>query len=366
MKALRTYKLKIISKHQKFAELAVAYKDAANWLSVIVFNRNKINTSNQLSNEFYSTIRDNFNLPSQLTCSLFRHVVSTYRSLRSKGIWEQATYKKTNMPLCWKKDFNKSKKGVSIWGEVISFESRELPPGQWHDSKLKFFNHDWCLHLVIEVEIPDPKVVGGTIGVDRGQKNILCAVDPKTNKTIYVKGSNLNHCRLNLRQTIAKAASVGTHSARRLLRRLSGKVKAVTQGIIHVASKQLVAFAENINTMTIAFEDLTGFKKRQTKDNKQQHRKQRARNNRWPYALLEFFASYKAAAVGIIIDHVSAKHTSQGCPKCGHVSKSNRNGLNFKCVACGYADNADRVGGLNVGLRSLLQRQAAGERATVN
>src|SRR5208283_382870 len=114
---------------------------------------------------------------------------------------------------------------------------------------------------------------------------------------------------------------------------------------------------------TITMENLTGFKNKQTKDNKKQHHKQKARNNRWPYALLEFFVTYKAAAVGIGIGYVSPKNTSRGCPKCGHVSKSNRNGLEFRCVACGFADNADRVGGTNVSLRSLCQRQASGERA---
>lgn len=44
--------------------------------------------------------------------------------------------------------------------------------------------------------------------------------------------------------------------------------------------------------------------------------------------------------------------------KCGHVSKSNRNGLVFRCEVCSFADNADRIGATNVALRSLLQRQA--------
>ena len=43
--------------------------------------------------------------------------------------------------------------------------------------------------------------------------------------------------------------------------------------------------------------------------------------------------------------------------------KANRNGLVFRCKSCDYQDNADRVGGTNVCLRSILQRQAVGERA---
>ena len=363
MKGLRTYKLKITSDHPRFAKLATAYKEAANWLSNIIFKRKVIDNPNHLSKEFYATVRSKFNLSSQLTCSLFRHVVSTYRSMKSNGEWSLATYKRTAIPLCWKRDFNIRKKGVSIWGELISFQSRPLPEGKWLDSKLKLVKGQWWLCLTIEIEQAEPKKTGGIIGVDRGQKNILVAVDPKTNKTLYVRGCELNHRRLCIRQTRAKVASVGTRSAHRLLKRLSGREKSITQNILHIASKRLVTFAEEVGTKTIAFENLTGFKGNHTKDNKKQHHKQRARNNRWAYAELEFYVGYKAAFVGIGIDHVSARNTSRGCPRCGHVDKSNRNGLEFRCVACGFADNADRVGGTNVSLRLLLQRQVVGERA---
>jgi len=363
MKGLQTYKLKITSEHPKFAELATAYKTAANWLSNIIFNRKKVDTPNNLSREFYATVRDKFNLPSQLTCSLFRHVVSTYRSMKSNGEWTLAIYKKMSLPLCWKRDFNIRKSGLSIWGELIKYQSRQLPHGKWSDSKLKYVKGHWYLCLTIEIEQPESKRTGGIIGVDRGQKNILVAVDTKTNKTLYIRGGELNHRRLCIRQIRAKVASVGTRSTYRLLKRLSGREKTVTQEILHIASKRLVAFAESVGARTIAMEDLTGLKSNSTKQNKKQHHKQRARNNRWPYALLEFFIGYKAVGVGIGIDHVSARNTSQGCPRCGHVSKSNRNGLCFRCIVCNYSDNADRVGGMNISLRLLHQRQAVGERA---
>ncbi|MCL2744567.1 MAG: zinc ribbon domain-containing protein, partial [Planctomycetaceae bacterium] len=38
---------------------------------------------------------------------------------------------------------------------------------------------------------------------------------------------------------------------------------------------------------------------------------------------------------------VTSFYTSQTCPACGHCQKENRNGLVFKCLQCGYADNAD-------------------------
>ena len=360
MKAIRTYKLKITSEHQKFSQISTSYKQAANWLSNIVHQRGKPFTPNKLSKEFYNTVREKFNLPSQVTCSLFRHVVSTYRSMKSNKEWQLAVYKRTNVPICWRRDFNISSKGLTVWGEPIQYKSRDLPKdGKWSDSKLKCFNGQWYLCLTIEIDIPEPKTTGTVVGVDSGIKNLLTAVDKKTNKTKYISGNNLNHTRSCIRRVRAKVTSVGTRSAKRLLKRLSGKEKSVTQELCHVASKQLVSFAQSVGAKTIVMEDLTGIRK----SKKEQHRKQRARNNRWPFRQCQFYVSYKAAEKGIEVVFVNPAHTSQSCPICGHCKKTNRTGLIFRCESCSYQDNADRVGANNIALRLLLQRQASEERA---
>jgi putative transposase len=363
MKATRTVKLKLLSGATKFAEVASAYRDAANWLSAIVFNRGQPPTPAKLSKEFYATIRQKFNLPSQVTCSLFRHVVASYRSMKSNGKWELAVFKKLIVPLCWRRDFSVTTKSpLSIWGKPVIFQSKEIPKGQWSDSKLKFSGKQWYLCLTIEIDVPETKTTGTIVGVDSGIKNILTAIDRKTNKTLYISGGVLNHRRLRIRQTRAKVASVGTPSAKRLLKRLSSKEKSVTQQLLHVASKRLVTFAESVGARSIVMEDLTGIRK----SKKPTHHKQRARNHRWPFRQCQFYISYKAAAKGIAVEFVSPTHTSQSCPICGHTEKANRNGFEFRCKTCNFADHADRVGSINIGLRSLLQRQAVEERAPVN
>jgi len=46
---------------------------------------------------------------------------------------------------------------------------------------------------------------------------------------------------------------------------------------------------------------------------------------------------------------VPPHYTSQTCPCCGHVAKANRKTqAKFECVACGYANNADIVGAMNI------------------
>ena len=364
MEYLRTYKLKITSEHPKFEELGTRYNQAANWLSEIIFNRNKVQGANKLQKEFYGTVRGKFQLPSQVCCSLFKHVVSTYRSMKAKKQWNLAVFKKRTIPVVFHRDFYHRKDGFHLWKEVLVTQSRELPVnGKFADSKLKKIKGQWYLCLVIQLtNDTEERIKGTVVGVDRGQKNIFCAYDSHSHKTLYGKGKELSHRRLTIRQTRAKVASVGTRSAYRLLKRLSGREKAVTENILHIAAKQLVKFARMVGAMTICFEDLGGFKKKQTKDNKKVHHKQRARNNRWPFALFEFFVTYKAYAYGIGTDHVPPQNTCRECPLCGHTTKSNRKGLKFRCVVCGYTDNADRVGAINVALRLLLRGPVLVER----
>ena len=45
---------------------------------------------------------------------------------------------------------------------------------------------------------------------------------------------------------------------------------------------------------------------------------------------------------------IEPAYTSQVCPHCYHLSKENRNGKVFKCVHCGFTDDADHVGSINI------------------
>jgi len=48
---------------------------------------------------------------------------------------------------------------------------------------------------------------------------------------------------------------------------------------------------------------------------------------------------------------VSARHTSQECPKCGHIDKKNRLGEKFLCVVCHHVDHADTKASRTIGKR---------------
>ena len=58
---------------------------------------------------------------------------------------------------------------------------------------------------------------------------------------------------------------------------------------------------------------------------------------------------YKQARSGGDVLAVNPRNTSRTCPACGHVSAENRRTqARFACVECGYENNADVVGAINI------------------
>lgn len=58
---------------------------------------------------------------------------------------------------------------------------------------------------------------------------------------------------------------------------------------------------------------------------------------------------YKLAWKGGWLVAVEPQYTSQTCPCCGNVSKDNRKTqAKFECVECGFEENADVVGAINI------------------
>ena len=84
----------------------------------------------------------------------------------------------------------------------------------------------------------------------------------------------------------------------------------------------------------------------------------------WAYHDLEQKIIYKALKNRQSVITVNPAYTSQRCPKCGHVSKGNRDKRNhlFCCERCGYTSNDDRIGAMNLhrmGSEYLMQCQGS-------
>ena len=71
----------------------------------------------------------------------------------------------------------------------------------------------------------------------------------------------------------------------------------------------------------------------------------------WSFYQLEQFLTYKAHENRSEVLKVSARYTSQRCPKCGTIHKENRDHHRhlYSCQ-CGYRSNDDRIGAMNIQL----------------
>ena len=152
----------------------------------------------------------------------------------------------------------------------------------------------------------------------------------------------------------AKLQKKGTRSAKRLLRKRSGKEKRFVQDINHCISKKIV----NSSYDTFVLEDLKGIKK------KRMGRKFNTKLSGWSYFQLQTFLEYKAQAKGKHVEYVHPAYTSQTCSKCGCIDKKNRDADKYSCSSCGHEIHADINAAINIRnkfMAAVNQPHASGE-----
>ncbi len=176
------------------------------------------------------------------------------------------------------------------------------------------------------------------IGVDLGIVNI--AVD-STGK--YYTGEKTKNIRNRYKNLRSKLQSVGTKSAKRHLKKLSGKEKRFQKNTDHIISKELVNKAEGTSSILV-LEDLTNIRKKTVVG-----KKDRYIHNSWSFYRLKNFILYKAQEKGIVVISINPAYPSMECPICHYIDKRNRyNRDNFKCLKCGYSGKADYVASSNI------------------
>ena len=222
--------------------------------------------------------------------------------------------------------------------------SRILAQADGFDSAdLVYRKGRFWFHLV--VSLPDVAVApsGETVGVDMGLNRPDVTSDAQFHGERRWKGVDRRYFRLK-RALQAK----GTRSAKRHLRRLSGKVHRFRRDCDHVLSRRIVDSAP-VGSV-IVMENLNHIRTR----TKQRGRESRRRLHSWTFAQMREFLEYKAEAKGCRVVGVDPHYTSQGCSRPGHVHRSNRKTqLRFVCQACGFELNADLNAARNIKRRHL-------------
>ncbi|MGC8516258.1 MAG: RNA-guided endonuclease InsQ/TnpB family protein, partial [Thermoplasmata archaeon] len=207
-------------------------------------------------------------------------------------------------------------------------------------------NKIFYLMVVVEIQ-EDPTVEPkDVIGIDMGIVNI--AVD-STGK--YYSGDQVNEVREHNADLRSRLQPVGTRSAKRHLKKLSGKESRFVRNTNHVISKEIVHKAKGTSS-AIAIENLEGMRMRTTV-----RKGSRYIHNSWAFHQLRMFIEYKAREAGIPVIAVDPHNTSRECPGCHSISKRNRpERSHFRCISCGLDGEADFIASLNIRNRAAISQ----------
>lgn len=117
----------------------------------------------------------------------------------------------------------------------------------------------------------------------------------------------------------------------------------------HTISKEIVRLAIMNKCHAINIEDLSGFGKNE---------KNSFVLRNWSYYELQSMIENKAKSVGIKVNKIDPRYSSQRCSCCGFIHEDNRQTQsNFKCVECGFEDNADYNASKNISNASTKEYQ---------
>ncbi len=202
-----------------------------------------------------------------------------------------------------------------------------------------------------EVELPSPQ--GNAVGIDLGITRFATLSDG----TFY---KPLNSFRQHEKR-LSKAQRVMSHKvkfsnnwkkARARVQRIHAQIGNARRDYLHKTTSSI-----SKNHAMVCVEDLQvrNMSKSAAGDSEQPGKNVRAKSGLnksiFDQGWFEFRRQldYKLAWKGGYLVAVPPHYTSQTCPCCAHVCKDNRQTQGqFRCVECGFEENADLVGAINV------------------
>ncbi|MBI2660557.1 IS200/IS605 family element transposase accessory protein TnpB [Candidatus Woesearchaeota archaeon] len=194
-----------------------------------------------------------------------------------------------------------------------------------------------------EVDIIKDNINNRVLGIDFGINNLAVTSDAK-----FFKSSKVKQIKRKFKFLRAKLQAKGTISAKRLLKKISGREKRFMAWVNHNISKQIVS---NFEGNKIIMENLKGIRRRQL------GKRMNYWISNWSFHQLQNFIKYKAERKGIEIHRVKPAFTSKICHRCGSLGSRYRG--RFSCLHCGFSSySADLNSARNLAHPMLVERQA--------
>lgn len=372
----------------QFKAVTEEYRRVCNLVSQWYFDKRFEVNQKKFQKQMYHELRSQSGLNSLMVQSTYRTVDARYQTVKTqlaqkpyrydtgkkdpktgKSIWKPI---KRDLDWLWKPIFFKrpqadyvrnlnysfvqhgTKISMNVLGERIKVKYNDQYTQKWFNqkahlgtAKLIELKGHWFLHIPVTLNIKNWTAEQNqhVVGLDRGLRFLATAYDEQ-GKTTFFSGKQVIRKRRKFKKLRTQLQSKGTKSARRRLKKIGQRENRWMSDVNHCLSKTLVK-QYGKNTLFV-IENLVNVRQAAEKVAKNRRYEQVS----WAFYQLEQFLTYKAHLNNSEVIQVSAKYTSQRCPKCGQIKKSNRNHQThlYVCDKCGYSSNDDRIGAMNIQL----------------
>ncbi len=380
----KTIKLRIeVNSEQEilFRQMTEQYRLACNFVSQYIFDNNFDLAYTKLNRQLYGELRSHFFLKAQLAQSSIKTTIARYKTVEEQlrqhpykfkdeytkkwhriqkdlnWLWKPLSFKRPQADLVRDRDYSFVNGGTILSINTLGKRTKcifygehfaEYLDGSWKlgTAKLVELKGLWYIHIPVTKEVEDfqKENLRHVVGIDRGLRFLAVSYDEK-GKTSFVSGRKIATKRRKFHEVRRQLQAKGTKSAKRVLKRLSGRENRWMTDVNHRITKTLV---ERYGKDTLfVLEDLTGVSFEES--NLSRGAKQNYDLRSWSFYQLEQFLTYKAHENRSEVLKVSAKYTSQRCPKCGTIRKENRDHhRHLYTCQCGYRSNDDRIGAMNI------------------
>jgi putative transposase len=325
------------------------YNEACNFVAERAFVL-KLRNKYKLHKVVYREIRECFGLSSQLAIRIISKVVESYK--RNK----KPSFKPFGAIQYDQRNFRISIDKLSIMtlqGRLkLATRLGDYQRQRWDRSKIKgqsdLIYKKGVFYLIVVQDVPEEKEYDpvGVLGIDLGIENIAIDSDREIFESEKIENTRQRYFRL--RKILQH---IGTRSANRKLRKISGKERRFKKDTNHCLSKYIISKAKG-TARAMGIENLKYIRSRSRVTVKSQ----RDRHSKWAFGELRAFLTYKAKSEGVSLRLIDPKNTSRECPKCQYVDKRNRNKNQFECLQCGYKDMADYVAAINIAARAAVKQ----------
>lgn len=211
----------------------------------------------------------------------------------------------------------------------------------------------WFVSIQTERKVERPIPQGGSVGIDMGIARFATLSDG----TFYAPLNSFKRHETRLRkaqQALSRKVKFSNNwkKAKAKVQRIHARIGNVRRDFLHKTS---TAISQNHAMVCIEDLQVRNMSKSAAGTTEQPGRNVRAKSGLNKSILdqgwFEFRRQldYKLAWRGGWLVAVPPQNTSRTCPCCGHVSADNRQTqARFVCVDCGFEENADLVGAINV------------------